>query len=122
MHCIKCGTLNEDTYQFCLSCGAPLSGPKPKPETQDTPPPASDPLTSMPVEVPPPPPQPVKQQQAPAALPAKPPDSTTTQTYQQPTKPAYQGASGSAFLNIWGPFAGYGHRRQHTGWLMDNSI
>lgn len=23
-------------------------------------------------------------------------------------------------LNIWGPFAGYGTRRRHVGWLMDN--
>lgn len=29
------------------------------------------------------------------------------------------GASGSSAFNIWGPFAGFGTRRRHVGWLMD---
>ena len=35
-------------------------------------------------------------------------------------RPAAYGASGSSPFNIWGPFAGYGTRRRHVGWLMDN--
>lgn len=27
--------------------------------------------------------------------------------------------SGGSWLNIWGPFAGYGNRRRHIGWLMN---
>jgi len=120
MHCTKCGTLNEDTYQFCLSCGAPLSAPKPKFIPEDRPPLPSVPQTSMSVEVTPTPQQPVKQHQSPAPLPAQPPVKSGSQAYQQPAPSTYLGTSGSSFLNIWGPFAGYGHRRQHIGWLMDN--
>lgn len=35
-----------------------------------------------------------------------------------PRSTAY-GDSGSSPFNIWGPFAGYGTRRRHVGWLMD---
>jgi hypothetical protein len=30
------------------------------------------------------------------------------------------GGASKAFVSIWGPFAGYGTRRRHVGWLMDN--
>ncbi len=36
-------------------------------------------------------------------------------TYQEP----HFGQNSSGF-SIWGPFAGYGTRRSHQGWLMDN--
>jgi len=51
---------------------------------------------------------------------------------QQPNQPAQYGQaypaypagsygpSSSAFFHIWGPFAGYGTRRKHIGWLLDN--
>ena len=38
---------------------------------------------------------------------------------QQYVAPSSSQISTSA-LNIWGPFAGYGARRRHIGWLMDN--
>jgi hypothetical protein len=34
--------------------------------------------------------------------------------------PTAYGGSGNSPFNIWGPFAGYGTRRRHVGWLMDN--
>lgn len=46
------------------------------------------------------------------------------QSYQQPYQPQQYAAPSSSQismspLNIWGPFAGYGTRRRHIGWLMD---
>jgi hypothetical protein len=32
---------------------------------------------------------------------------------------AYYEHPGGGALNIWGPFAGYGSRRRHVGWLLD---
>jgi hypothetical protein len=37
------------------------------------------------------------------------------QEYMSPSS----GQVGFSMLNIWGPFAGYGTRRRHVGWLMD---
>jgi hypothetical protein len=45
----------------------------------------------------------------------------------QPAQPGYPtyptgapyGVPGMSALNIWGPFAGYGTRRRHIGWLMN---
>lgn len=44
---------------------------------------------------------------------------TLTQTSDLLPRPTAYGTSGSSTLNIWGPFAGYGTRRRHVGWLMD---
>lgn len=122
MHCTKCGTLNDDTNKFCLSCGKPLSAPKPKPEPQgkisaET---SAPKITPPPIIQPAPQDLPVVQQQSQVPAPAQSPSYPAPQTYPPPTTSQYRGASGSSFLNIWGPFAGYGHRRQHLGWLMDN--
>jgi hypothetical protein len=55
---------------------------------------------------------------------AQPQSSYTPPKTQQPQQWAQQavtiGASGLSSMNLWGPFAGYGTRRQHIGWLMDN--
>lgn len=45
---------------------------------------------------------------------------TLTQASAILPRPTTYGASGSSPFNIWGPFAGYGTRRRHVGWLMDN--
>lgn len=51
------------------------------------------------------------------------PQAQTPQQYAQPQQQQYPIPSSSqistSFLNIWGPFAGYGARRSHIGWLMD---
>ena len=122
MHCTKCGTMNEDTYQFCLSCGAPLSAPKAEPAPQDITPAATGVQTIPPAPIAQPPPQdlPVVLQQTQVTTPVQPQTYPAPQTYPPKSVPQYRGTSGSSWLNIWGPFAGYGNRRQHTGWLMDN--
>jgi len=38
MICPNCGTNNEDTYQFCMSCGTSLAGPTTTPSVKDVPP------------------------------------------------------------------------------------
>lgn len=110
MNCSQCGTSNETSSRFCLRCGAALVVPA------TTVPPTTFAQPTAP------------QSSQPPATWAQP---TTPQSYPQyqapvgygpqsgyPLRP-YYGASGIAGLNIWGPFAGYGTRRRHVGWLMD---
>lgn len=120
MQCTNCGTQNEANYRFCMRCGSPLTIA----QTQETPPNLRE---APPNTVPLPPPQPPGQMQA--APPYSPYPSASPQSYPpaQPPRPnqlqspnyAY-GSQQTSVINIWGPFAGYGTRRQHMGWLMDN--
>lgn len=98
MHCPKCGSENQAGYKFCMKCGNPLPAEAPAEVVQShAPPPA--------------------------------PMSTSSYSPQRTTPPSMQPYSGQplalagaptfAILNIWGPFAGYGTRRRHVGWLMD---
>jgi hypothetical protein len=99
MHCPNCGTENQTGYRFCMKCGNPLLGESPAE------------ITHSPL-----------QQPVPASSPAYPQQSTPPTNMQsygggQISAPVF--GSAFALLNIWGPFAGYGTRRRHVGWLMD---
>lgn len=120
MNCPNCGTYNEPNNKFCLRCGTPLK---------------TDALT-------PPPTQPMASSTLPSnpfSAPASPPSTTWASSEQPGYQSAYQSRSpatyssspdypfqqpystlGLELFNIWGPFAGYGTRRRHVGWLMNN--
>lgn len=102
MQCQTCGTQNRADSKFCQGCGATLpitTQQSAQPPTQkfNTPPPIPQP----PAQPIPAPPRPV-----------------------QPTPPPLganiAGQHDQAAANIWGPFAGYGSRRRHVSWLLDN--
>jgi hypothetical protein len=194
--------MNEDYYNFCMKCGAPLSAP---PVASESPAPESaapqeveprPPVIPLPVN----PPTPVRADIPPAAPQGNPPaypqpvtypqpgtspqsamypqPGTSPQSgyptntyppanysqpyqqppYQQPAQPAWgqyppmggqmqpaqpqspyyppqqsplnmaPGGYGHVTMpnaitgggSLWGPFAGYGERRRHVGWLMDS--
>lgn len=118
MQCTNCGTQNEANYRFCMKCGSPLTiqTQEASPNLRETPS-NTVPLTSL---------QPPGQMQA--APPHSPYPPASPQAYSpatprpitfQPPNHAY-GSQQTSVLNIWGPFAGFGTRRQHMGWLMDN--
>lgn len=112
MNCPNCQTPNDPDNRFCLKCGTPLKTAAPPAR----PAPASAPVAPRPVQAPAswtalatPAPAP----RYPTVAPDLPPP-----TYVPPQQP-YYGAPGANALNIWGPFATYGMRRRHVGWLMD---
>lgn len=104
--CPNCGTYNDATARFCMKCGTALTAAAPPPPT-------------TPVHTPAPPAGALAGWALPGQ-PAYPPQHLPPQAHQ-PSGYAVEpyGASGTAGLNIWGPFAGYGARRRHVGWLMD---
>jgi hypothetical protein len=101
MQCPQCTKTNPDGSRFCQFCGAKMG-----PETA--------------VAAPTHPSQPAK------ASPSQvsPRSSQTGSIIKPSSSPAYQatqvGAGGTSAFNIWGPFAGYGTRRKHVSWLLDN--
>jgi hypothetical protein len=132
MKCPNCGTQNDDTFNFCLRCGSslvaappaavsqPAAVPPPMttepvynpPPSYGTPPPVSPPLTNYQT------PQPPRQYTTPSF------QGYPQQQQQQPqawqNNPYLPPAFSPSALNIWGPFAGFGTRRKHLGWLLDN--
>jgi len=138
MNCPICNTPNPPNSRFCLKCGNPLAAPtQPRqpvaPEPQrPTPPPAVsqpapapdffqqpqafDPFEAQPPQVYPNQPPVYQPAQMPQPAGAYPP----AQAYAQPYGNVSSAQVSHSFLNIWGPFAGYGTRRRHLGWLMDN--
>lgn len=106
MNCPNCGTYNETSNRYCLKCGFALAAesaqattPKPSATAPQSPPPASWSAPTQPTYTPP--------YHAPTP-------------YQQPGYyPPPMATPSTNILNIWGPFAGYGARRRHVGWLMD---
>ena len=111
----------------------PLGNPpaSPQPSTQQpnfNVPPSSAPQTvRMPdnYQVPPTPPSATPQYAPQSAQPQYAPTNNPTPQYpqqygRQPTSSFSSSQGTSSMLNIWGPFAGYGARRRHIGWLMDN--
>jgi len=90
MTCPNCGTYNDPGSRFCLKCGTPLT-------------------TTAPTVAPPQP------------TPIRPPTTPQPAAYSPPPTYAPQqfGAGGASAVGLWGPFAGYGARRRHVGWLMD---
>ena len=147
--CLRCGsplpvgsgtplpTASAETVPAAAG-GAPLpvgSG-TPLPVGSGTPlppaPPPAQPSYSGPAPQPNPPYPP---QASPPGQPYQPPQPYSPAQPDQPPQP-YQPAQGYppradrlpalpfgeaqlSSLNIWGPFAGYGSRRRHLGWLMD---
>lgn len=106
MKCPICNTENSSKNKFCLSCGQDLT-------SLATFGPSSDPLAS------------------PSASDLQNPRQYTNSNLQKASDQSggairvdpntNQPASATiATMNIWGPFAGYGSRRRHVGWLMDN--
>jgi hypothetical protein len=91
MQCQNCGTNNQDKFQFCIKCGQPLRVAAPT----APPPRGTGPLAPR-------------------------PPSAAAPSYAPPAPEAHYGESGISVLNIWGPFAGKGTRRRHTGWLMED--
>jgi hypothetical protein len=115
MHCTNCGTQNQTGYQFCMKCGARLNlttSPEPAENIiQNRPSEPDQPI--LPVY---PSPKPITQPQI---------QNRAAQPYPRPEgMPLLPGRSTPAaaisLIGIWRPFAGYGTRRRHTGWLMDN--
>jgi hypothetical protein len=128
MHCSNCGIQNDDNYRFCVRCGSPLTVAIPVPPANQTTPPANLQNQSTWEE-----PQ-IPNPSVPLIYPTPPvPDPTPTSYPTQPRYPGEQPATYPSYdsqppsvlpdqgaINIWGPFAGYGNRSKHIGWLMDN--
>lgn len=138
----KCRADNEDFYTYCMTCGFPLHEQKPVPRPA--------PIVEPRPEPPPPEQTPPGSLTSGAAgggsealvqhpgedlftggssPPVGEPSSVLTQPESAPVtvipaptpRPERRyGEGGRAPLNPWGPFAGYGTRRRHTGWLMDS--
>ncbi len=119
MNCPNCNQPVRQGATFCSNCGQVIS-PDAAPTTAidvGQPPPAAHP--------PQPPPAPAAQPQVPSPpasyspptpippVPAGPPQAV-------PGRPAVGqlGAAGTS-ASIWGPFAGYGTRREHVAWLLE---
>jgi hypothetical protein len=117
MQCQNCGTLNEDTFRFCMKCGTPLLPDAAGVQSGDTGQasviPPGQPVTYV---------SPSQAVLQPSERPASLPEASRAYSSQPhagvPLAGTYDEAQLS-LLNIWGPFAGYGARRRHTGWLMD---
>lgn len=136
MNCPNCSAPNADGTKFCIACGSSISSQQ-MPSQQPTP---SGPIRKMrplgvqsssqpgrPNQQTPTPPQRVTPPQSPSFSQSNPPvqrlplqaQQYSQPSYQQQARPTSSANITSSFLNIWGPFAGYGTRRRHVGWLMD---
>jgi hypothetical protein len=129
MQCTNCGAQNEEGYRFCMKCGSALvatAPPEPVEPVYANPP--EELVQTAPVQPPAPvyvPPLQTVQATPPPVQTQYPPQTPRTYPVQQAPAPAYNqyapyGATATSLLGIWRPFAGYGTRRRHTGWLMDN--
>lgn len=118
MLCQNCGAENEDTHKFCLKCGRPLSmkAPEATPMEKVTP----GEIVLQPPQASPTPPQPL-----PSKIDLEPSASKVrisqpeAEKYPRPQKTQPFGTQSLGILKMWGPFAGYGTRRSHRGWLMN---
>lgn len=122
MKCSNCGTENKEGYQFCMQCGTPLVESAAPPPVD-----AGQPGGGAHQPAPPAYPPPVTYGQ-PGSYPQQPvyPQGNYPPQAAYPQGPAphpslFKGMSspGMTALNIWGPFAGFGTRRSHRGWVMD---
>jgi hypothetical protein len=135
MICPNCGTSNNETYKFCMKCGSALPAQPPPPAVatqtpapttgvwQPAPPPAYQP---PPVYQPSPiVPQPTYEPpRADVPTPPVQPQFSNPPQNQGYRPPAYDsqalyGQAQTFGVGFWRPFAGYGTRRRHVGWLMD---
>lgn len=111
MLCPNCGTRTETEHQYCMHCGTSLHSKLPTPEQALTGQNLQDPAQYVPV--------PTGESERAEVVSMQSIKPSRDSTYGlQPQTPVY-GASGNAALHIWGPFAGFGSRRRHIGWLMD---
>jgi hypothetical protein len=92
---------------------------------QQPPPPQA--YNQPPAYTPPPPqPQPSAYPLPNAQQPGYPPQTYQQQQMQRSAPPGYYPTpqpymhDNTSLVNIWGPFAGFGTRRKHMGWLLDN--
>lgn len=101
MYCPVCGTQNNNDSFYCMNCGNPINSAVVQ-GNQD------------------------KKQPGPQInnIPGYSPYQNQGGPYYPPGRMGsyspFSTREGSAFLHIWGPFAGYGTQRNHNGWLMDN--
>lgn len=105
MFCTNCGNKIEPGSRFCMKCGAPVG-------VQQIGASSIPPNLSIPTNI-------QSDQPQPTAT-----SSTvyqTVNTTQNPYTDSQVASTANAdSINIWGPFAGYGTRTRHIGWLMDN--
>lgn len=128
MRCPECGKNNGKRDQYCQRCGAPLEEghqagalllkevpiEKPAPEIRVA---TDEPVIEVQVDTGM---QPVPQRE----------DSPAVQNLERPESsgisranaeyPSFDQDLPAAPIGFWGPFASFGARRSHTGWLMDN--
>lgn len=90
MFCPECGTQNSDDNLFCQNCGGGFSE-------------LNKPKSSSSIQTP------STQTRQPAPQPRR--DTSVT-------VPATSNFLETNGISIWGPFAGYGNRRDHKGWLV----
>ncbi len=123
MNCLNCGNTLRPGASFCARCGqlAPAASSPPHPS-----PPVHQPTQPAPSRPSPPvhqPPQPAPSYAPPVAQQPQPPPATYgAQPPMQPMPPgAPVGQLGATrqTVSIWGPFAGYGTRREHVAWLLE---
>ena len=136
MNCPNCSTPNADGTKFCIACGNPIPSQQiPSQQSHPAGPirkmrplgvqPSSQ--TGRPYQQTPAPSQTQIPPQDPSLSHSKSPAQQPHMQVQQNSRPYYQSQAvltssanvTSSLLNIWGPFAGYGTRRRHVGWLMD---
>ena len=144
IYCPNCGTKYDGEYRFCMKCGTPCAKSSPptpsvesdsdhdKPQQEDS---GQGTTTEwvQPIFSPDAVPssyRDTQQNQLPSVQGPYIGSVSDTSQPQQNTGVSGQGArpyQASAIphvnisaLHIWGPFAGYGARRRHVGWLLDN--
>ena len=110
MYCPNCGFQNQDGFKFCIKCGKPM-------EVQ-----ANNNIPTVPMQEEKE--QIFQTQQRPPTVPYHTPYEKPAQSSQRPvpTSTMHRRSAPSASfeaVDIWGPFAGYGTRRRHIGWLLD---
>lgn len=118
MYCPKCGTENANTSKFCLTCGFQFSQ---QPAQPQAPVPEENSPNQPTVLIPPKPPvleEGFKQAGSMLGNASRQAGSLLGDASKQAG--TLIGGASKAFVSIWGPFAGYGTRRRHVGWLMDN--
>ncbi len=99
MYCPNCGSDNKEGAQFCFNCGKPLTTLSTSNNVSSPP--------SVPNHYPP-------------SIPSSPMGYGTPPYYTPNNDGWNENSSKAGILNIWRPFAGYGTKRTHKGWLMDN--
>lgn len=94
MSCPNCGNPDPGSGRFCIHCGYALPQPAPADldKTLAAPPPAQPTVGARP----------------------------SAQYRPDQTQVAGMGPVSAAPASIWGPFAGYGTRGRHVGWLLDD--